>query len=185
MPEPPEGRTTKDEAAPPTPFQAVMQVPQQMPLTRNEPSHNVEYLMVGIAVIIAVLFVLALALVWDFDCCGHESPPRSLGINMSASPDHTNWVLTLASVPTGIPVSSVKLTIFNASGVVIPPMNSVPFSSLTAENWHTYKARYDQGGAGNTMQVGDRILLNATSYPAGCKLQIFESRGILYVGILP
>ncbi len=130
-------------------------------------------LMVAITVVLAaVLYVMVSGLIVP-----PGQGPRAIGVVVDKTGDGSNWQLTVASVPAGMPLSSVYLTVFYGNGTVA--------QTKTALDSLSGNAQLVQGDASSTtLRPGDRILLSTTAYPAGSSYQLAEDAGILAEGTL-
>jgi len=131
-------------------------------------------LMVAITVVLAaVLYVMVSGLLG-----GGGGTVRSMGVNIGKTSDGTKWELTLSSVPSGLATTSTTMTIFKADGSLNLTATQLNLLSYTANG-----AKYE-GNADTTIDVGERILLLTSWYGNGAKIQIQDSGGILFSGLL-
>jgi len=100
-------------------------------------------------VLVSTLFVMVSSLL-----PGSSAGEDSIDIVMSDYQDG-NWTLIVSHVDSqGVPLTSVRLTIYDWSGVI--KLNRVLLSDLTLSNSPTYKAVY-HGVPGAGLSVGDTI----------------------------
>lgn len=111
-----------------------------------------------------------------FDC--------SIGVGMmiGVEPSGANWTMTFTLVPSGLALTDVTLTILDVNYNIKAPMDSVPLSDLTLANWNTYMVRYVPLGGGPDLRVGSTILVDRTTYPAGCRWELMRGVNILSTG---
>jgi len=128
-------------------------------------------LMVAITVVLAaVLYVMVSGLL-----TGPGGGPRSLGVNVEKSGDGTQWVLTLANVPSGLTTTGTTLAVFKADGSV-----NLSATFLSAVSTATGGCIQFSGDGDTSVEVGERILMKSSVYPSGVKVQIADGVGILF-----
>ncbi len=130
-------------------------------------------LMVAITVVLAaVLYVMVSGLV-----TGPGTTPRAMGIAVAKTGDGTNWQLTISSVDAGMAPSAVYLTVFYGNGTVA--LSKTAFGSLSGNEQFV---QIDTSAT--SIQAGDKLLLDVSTYPAGSNVQVADDDGILYQGTL-
>ena len=131
-------------------------------------------LMVAITVVLAaVLYVMVTGLL-----TGPGAGPRSMGVTVSRSTDQTNWSVEIISLPSGGVSTAATLTILNAGGGT-----ALATEALSSITYATDGAVF--AGDGDTaVEVTERILINATTFPAGYQIRIADTGGILFSGTL-
>jgi hypothetical protein len=107
-------------------------------------------LLVAITVLlVSTLYVMVTSLL-----PGSAAGENTIFMEMSDNQDG-NWTLIVSQMSNpGIPVNSVKLTIYDQSAVI--KLNRVALSALTMSNWTSYRAVY-HGRPGAGLTVGDSI----------------------------
>lgn len=130
-------------------------------------------LMVAITVVLAaVLYVMVSGLI-----TGPGGAPQSMGINVTPSPDGTNWVMLVSSTPTGKLYSSTTLAVFRGDGST--NLTATALASLTASSGCSLSK---VSTSATSVQVGDRILCKTTWYTTGSSYQVSDGTTLLATG---
>jgi len=99
-------------------------------------------------------------------------------VTVSRSTDQTNWSVEIISLPSGGVSTAATLTILNAGGGTALAATAIVGLSF-ASNGAVF------AGDGDTaVEVTERILINATTYPPGFQIRIADTGGILFSGTL-
>lgn len=135
-------------------------------------------LMVAITVVLAaVLYTMVSG--WDYQ--KKWTDPIVLSVKKTGD----NWSMQVTTTPSGLALNQVTLTIQDANGATMYPMSSVPLSELTKDNWDTYKAYYQKTKPSeDAVNAGATILLDVTTYSAGCHYDLIGGSSILASGTL-
>ena len=103
---------------------------------------------------------------------------RVIGVSLSRSADGTNWTVVLTTVPPGLSTSDASLAIFDAGGATA--LLAEPFSSLS----YTQDGAVFVGDGDALVEVAERLLISASRYPLGYRIEIRDSLGLLFTGTL-
>ncbi|HKZ89648.1 MAG TPA: hypothetical protein VJ300_05250 [Thermoplasmata archaeon] len=108
-----------------------------------------------------------------------EGPaPRDIGASISLSADGTNWTVFITTVPPGLAASDTFLGIFNPGGATALPYET--FNSLS----YAQDGAVFVGDGDSIVELGERLLISTIQYPTGYRIEIRDSLGLLYVGML-
>jgi len=139
-----------------------------------------EVVIVLTIVLVYLIIMLAIALATYYSCCGPPGP--IVVIKVTLQEVDGNWSLIVDHTSSGLALNNVTLTIYNAGGFVISPMNRVPLSMLTEENWTTYGVLYKRVANETEVNVEAAILINMVRYPIGSHWEFSDSVGCLSAG---
>ncbi len=133
-------------------------------------------LMVAITVVLAaVLYVMVSAFL--------IGPPPITTMGVSIRQRGENWSVEVIQTPTNAVPSSTYLSISDANGVL--KLVRTPWSSLSAANWNTYHAAYEDANPSNpAIATGDSLLISSAAYAAGCTVTISSESSQLATGRL-
>jgi len=133
-------------------------------------------------VIAAVVFAVAIIIsaVILLGGAGQNTPPiiGSMGISPEMSSDRTAWVLTFASVPSGLTMVETTLTIYHHDGSL--NLTKTAFSDLS---FVTNGASYVGDGDGY-VEVSERIFLKTSWYLNGSMCEVENKNHIIWHGSL-
>ncbi len=133
-------------------------------------------LLVAITVVLAaVLYVMVSGLFNP-----HNTTAKFLGVDVTKTGSGNQWILTLASVPTGVSQNDTTLALLNASGATALPAKTL-FQLETPFGGVQYIP--DSYGPA-TLAVGDRILISVADYPLGTQYSFVGSGTVLASGTL-
>ena len=121
----------------------------------------------------AILYVIVSGLL-----TGPGPAPKTIGMTISRSADQTNWTLLISSASGGLTTGGTFLTVRNAGGMIV--LSAKAFDALT---WGSDRAIY-QGDGDSLVEVGESILLSATTYTQNYRVEITDGTQILFAGIL-
>lgn len=129
-------------------------------------------------VIGAILYVMVSGLITPTGPGGPGPTPRVIGVSVSRSADGTNWTLLITSVSGGFTTTGTFLTVRNAGGSIV--LSAKAFNILT---WTMDRAIYQSDGD-SLVETAESLLLSATQYPTGHRVEITEGSQVLFSGIL-
>lgn len=139
---------------------------------------------IGTILMVAITVVLAAVLYTMVSGWGNRrdwTDPIVLSVQKTGN----NWSMQVTSAPSGLALSEVTMTIRDPNGATMYPMSAVPLSELTEDNWDTYKAYYQKTKASeDTVNAGATILLDFTTYSAGCHYDLIGGSSVLASGAL-
>ena len=131
-------------------------------------------LMVAITVVLAaVLYVMVSGLLG-----GTGDTVTTMGVDKGKSGDGTRWILTIVDTPSGLTTGGTFIEIFKPDGSINLTKTDFAALDLTGEG-----AEFS-GDGDTTVEVGERVLLSATWYAIGSKVQISDGTRILWSGTL-
>ncbi len=133
-------------------------------------------LLVAITVVLAaVLYVMVSGLFNP-----HSTAVEFLGVEVGKTGSGNQWILTFASVPTGVTQNETTLTLLNVSGSVALP--SKPLYQLETPIGGVQYVPASYGPT--TLAVGDKVLISVAAYPLGTQYSFVGSGTVLASGTL-
>jgi len=110
-------------------------------------------------------------------------PTQTAPLTVDVFADGTNWTVRFTGVPAGRLPGDMFLLIRNAStGIVLP---RVSFDALSASNWTAHHALYaDANPSAMDVRSGDRLEIDARSYPLGSTIEISDRTSLLLIKAL-
>lgn len=110
-------------------------------------------------------------------------PTQTAPFTVDVTVDGANWTVRFTGVPPGRPPGDMFLLIRNASsGIMLP---RVSFDGLSASNWSAHRALYaDANPFATDVRPGDRLEIEAASYPLGSTIEISDRTSLLLIKAL-
>ncbi len=132
-------------------------------------------LLVAITVVLAAVLYLMVSGLFN----PRNTTARFLGVSLS-QPGGADWVLTLASMSSGLTQNNTILTLIAGNG-----STALPGSSLYALEAATRGVQYIPQSYGPTnLNVGDRVVISTAVYPSGTQYQFVSAGTVVASGTL-
>ena len=113
---------------------------------------------------------------WD------ATPLLIMGVNVRPEPSGGNWTITITSTAGPLALTNVTLTLKNRSGVILAPMDAVPLSRLTYDNWSVYNVVYMRFGPVDYVTVGSMIKVSRSAFSAAYRFEIRYLSTVMAIG---
>jgi len=111
------------------------------------------------------------------------STTGTIPVTVDLTRDGTNWTIRFTGFPGGRLPGDTFLLVRDASDNIVLPRTS--FERLTVSNWSASRAAYVDGNlAALEVRPGDRLALDAPTYPAGNTIEISDRTGVLLIKVL-
>ncbi len=133
-------------------------------------------LLVAITVVLAaVLYVMVSGL---FNT--HNTTTKFLGVSLGQSGSGADWILTFASMSSGLTQNDTLLTLISINGGT-----AFPATALYALEGGVNGVQYIAAAYGPvTLSVGDRVVISANQYPLGTQYQFVNGGTVIASGTL-
>lgn len=128
-----------------------------------------------IVVLVVLLYVIVSGII--------RAPTRSDAVDVTITQDGTNWSAAITALPSQKLPTELYLLARDPGGTIVLPRTS--FANLSADRWAVTRAAYEDGNpVVPEVRVGDRLLLDRGTYPAGSTVEVSDIWSVLMIRTL-
>ncbi len=136
---------------------------------------------VAIIITVSVLSVVFFTLTGCIDCNGFRSPQYPYAY-LDLREDAKNWTLHVSYVYKAghsLVLDSVTATIFDRNGAPMTPLNDVPLTNLTLDNFTMYHVRYQSWSDEKELAVLGKFTITKAAYQMAGRFELFFQGRVL------